>query len=648
MNTKLTIKNFRVFDEDGVTVDLKPITVLTGCNSSGKSSVMKAALMLEQFLKDYYTHFSKSKFEFLGSPATFVERLRRGLNDLKIDFTLFPNNLLGRVDKILHNGSASNTFSFEYTISPLQFSKTFSVKIVFCKNEEEKLGNAHLKDLEISTDDGVIFSLEKSSFNFSILANIFFDFIVNRNQLVSLYNKYGVSFPCEYQNRERIRRDREYVSNAYLQNLDRYAGNDASILDSYYKIFDHDLSVFANAIDNEILLYSPVLHKLDDVDKKVFQKYAEDYLYKDCLYTTIDNKNKTFDIPVGNIVASKKIVDEFIQSEFDCFSDFYRYYENNYLESYSDFSNYPVNNNDDKNKLLFHDIFSVVAVWSVMLCPEWEKTYNAEVSQLGLSFLFPEAKPNVSFVHKMEKVLFDIAKDIIWDCFTNSEIYYFSFAYINSNRTAIKRLYKLDEISDLVFVIKKLFDQEQSFLLEDRLEFVNKWIRAFGIGNSLNILFDEEGLGVQIRLHKTAEDKEGRLLADEGYGITQLVSILLQIVACRAGTIYIEEPEIHLHPKLQSLLADMFVDASQFDLGGKHFIIETHSEYLIRRLQVLVAEKKLDKKNVSIAYIYSKEEAEKENQPRVKNIAICEDGYLDDTFGSGFFDEATSLSRKLM
>ena len=32
MNTKLTIKNFRVFDENGVTVDLKPITVLTGCN----------------------------------------------------------------------------------------------------------------------------------------------------------------------------------------------------------------------------------------------------------------------------------------------------------------------------------------------------------------------------------------------------------------------------------------------------------------------------------------------------------------------------------------------------------------------------------------------------------------------------------------
>ena len=37
MNTKYTIKNFRVFDSYGATIDLKPLTILTGCNSSGKS-----------------------------------------------------------------------------------------------------------------------------------------------------------------------------------------------------------------------------------------------------------------------------------------------------------------------------------------------------------------------------------------------------------------------------------------------------------------------------------------------------------------------------------------------------------------------------------------------------------------------------------
>ncbi len=115
-------------------------------------------------------------------------------------------------------------------------------------------------------------------------------------------------------------------------------------------------------------------------------------------------------------------------------------------------------------------------------------------------------------------------------------------------------------------------------------------------------------------------------------------------------TIAVEEPEIHLHPKYQSLLADMFVDA--YRERKTHFIIETHSEYLIRRLQLLVAgvetEQKLDKDDVAISYIYTKDEAEKAGQPLVKNISICDDGYLDDTFGSGFFDEAPNLSRKLM
>ena len=80
-----------------------------------------------------------------------------------------------------------------------------------------------------------------------------------------------------------------------------------------------------------------------------------------------------------------------------------------------------------------------------------------------------------------------------------------------------------------------------------------------------------------------------------------------------------------------------------------HFIVETHSEYLIRKLQLLVSGNVegvvIDRAMVSIYYINSEDDKSKQ---KVKRIGICSDGYLDDTFGEGFYDEATKLSRQLM
>ncbi|MDY6036387.1 MAG: hypothetical protein SPI67_02775, partial [Paludibacteraceae bacterium] len=57
MNQTYTIKNFRVFDEQGATFEMAPVTILTGCNSSGKSSVTKSLILLNdmfaRILRDY-------------------------------------------------------------------------------------------------------------------------------------------------------------------------------------------------------------------------------------------------------------------------------------------------------------------------------------------------------------------------------------------------------------------------------------------------------------------------------------------------------------------------------------------------------------------------------------------------------------------
>jgi predicted ATPase len=163
-------------------------------------------------------------------------------------------------------------------------------------------------------------------------------------------------------------------------------------------------------------------------------------------------------------------------------------------------------------------------------------------------------------------------------------------------------------------------------------------------------------------------------LAYEGYGITQLVSILLQIETAiisaqgektlnyyglsaldgyrtnvfhfEENTIAIEEPEIHLHPSYQSKLAEMFAEA--YKLYNIHFIIETHSEYLIRKFQTFVARKEVEADKISLNYVYSPEDYVSPSDSRVKHISINEDGSLSDSFGTGFYDEADNLSVELM
>ena len=103
---------------------------------------------------------------------------------------------------------------------------------------------------------------------------------------------------------------------------------------------------------------------------------------------------------------------------------------------------------------------------------------------------------------------------------------------------------------------------------------------------------------------RTKGSKDSVDLPDVGFGISQVLPVLVQCFYAPPGSIIVmEQPEIHLHPRAQSALADVMIDVINSRENGAdrniQLVIETHSEHFLRRLQRRIAENDLPKDKVS-------------------------------------------------
>lgn len=120
-------------------------------------------------------------------------------------------------------------------------------------------------------------------------------------------------------------------------------------------------------------------------------------------------------------------------------------------------------------------------------------------------------------------------------------------------------------------------------------------------------------------------------ITDMGFGTSQVFPIIMEGFSIeRDALLLIEQPEIHLHPKAQSILGDLFIEIANED---KTLIIETHSEHLIRRIQRRIAENKISNKDVNFYYVTIGKEGS-----QLLKLEIDEDGYIEN-IPEGFFDE---------
>ena len=131
-------------------------------------------------------------------------------------------------------------------------------------------------------------------------------------------------------------------------------------------------------------------------------------------------------------------------------------------------------------------------------------------------------------------------------------------------------------------------------------------------------------------------------LSDVGFGVSQILPLIIEGVASREGSIICaEQPELHLHPRLQAKLAELMIDTIRSETGKhKQWIVETHSELLIRRIQRRIREGKdgLSPEDVSVIYVDPHDNAFEGSA--LKALPLNSRGKFTRPWPRGFFGEA--------
>ena len=135
-------------------------------------------------------------------------------------------------------------------------------------------------------------------------------------------------------------------------------------------------------------------------------------------------------------------------------------------------------------------------------------------------------------------------------------------------------------------------------------------------------------------------------ISDVGVGISQIIPVIVACLMKAKGLISVEQPELHIHPAIQVELADLFIQATFNDEHSlttpRSLLIETHSEHIILRLLRRIEETsdgsippgKLPLSNTDVSVIFIDTETNS-----FKNIAIGKDGEFEDRWPGGFFTE---------
>lgn len=170
---------------------------------------------------------------------------------------------------------------------------------------------------------------------------------------------------------------------------------------------------------------------------------------------------------------------------------------------------------------------------------------------------------------------------------------------------------------------------------------VNNWLAELEIPYELDVVPISSGpisslVGDLVAVVLT--DKRSGVMvspADVGFGISQVLPIVVELLSRRESIICIEQPETHLHPRLQGNLADLFIASTSKEGSANQVLIETHSEHMVLRLQRRIREGIISPEHVAVVYV----DQNAEGETTTLRLRLNDRGEFIDEWPHGFFDE---------
>ena len=282
---------------------------------------------------------------------------------------------------------------------------------------------------------------------------------------------------------------------------------------------------------------------------------------------------------------------------------------------------------------IFANILSSKEELNNLICRRWKKKMEDDDIEIIFNLMYFYNINNI--IDAINFNIFQLANNIV---------------YIGPLREATDRYYRfqnlaIDEIEpDGSNLAMYLYNLPQT----DR-ESLNEWLSSI-----FEIKINVKSDGGHVELNIIERDKLEQNLVDVGFGYTQVLPILVNIWKClykdalpvssdrnlwkkQEHIIAIEQPELHLHPRMQAklgvLLAKVIKEDAQSSQDKFCFIIETHSEVLLNKIGELVAFEKIAPEDISVVLFNAKQE-DMENE--VELAKYSEDGFLTN-WPIGFF-----------